>query len=39
MRSLWERVPKRGECGKYAVRGIWIGVVFALVAVAATYLA
>lgn len=38
MRSLWERTPRRGECGKFAIRGIIIGVIIALVAVAATLL-
>ena len=34
MRSLWERRERRGECGKYAIRGIWTGLAFALIAVA-----
>ncbi len=36
MKSLWERAPKRGECGKAAVRGLAIGVLVAAAAVVAS---
>ena len=38
MRSLWERAPRRGECGKSAIRGILIGVALAVAAITAGFL-
>ena len=38
MKSLWERTPPRGECGKSAIRGILIGITFAAAAIAAVLL-
>ena len=35
MRSLWEPRARRGECGKFAVRGVLLGMVLALAAIAA----
>jgi hypothetical protein len=38
MRSLWERAPRRGEYGKAAIRGMFIGILVALAAVAVALL-
>ena len=38
MRSLWERRPPRGQCGKSAIRGMVIGAALALGAIAAAVL-
>lgn len=37
MRSLWEHSPRRGECGKNAIRGIWLGIALAVAAIAITF--
>ena len=38
MRSLWERAPPRGECGKAALRGFLISAALCLALLAAILL-